>query len=181
MRKCCDWSNVSKWFVKFHAGDFLLDDAPWSGRLIKLIVIKLRHWEQSTSYDRGNSWHTQNIQPLKIICNRFSSVQFSRSVMSNSLLPHELQHARPPCPSPTPGVHSNSCPLSQWCHPAISNHHHHHQKEDNTQNGGKDNQRCAGKGLTTSLAVGRHSPKLKCCQFPLCKYDRHGWFKLLIA
>ena len=49
-----------------------------------------------------------------------SSVQFSRSVMSDSLRPHELQHARPPCPSPTPGVHSNSHPLSQWCHPAIS-------------------------------------------------------------
>ena len=48
------------------------------------------------------------------------SVQFSRSVMSNSLWPHELQHTRPPCPSPTPRVHSNSCPLSQWCHPAIS-------------------------------------------------------------
>ena len=49
-----------------------------------------------------------------------SSVQFSHSVMSNSLRPHELQHARPPCPSPTPGVHSDSCPSSQWCHPAIS-------------------------------------------------------------
>ena len=48
------------------------------------------------------------------------SVQFSRSDVSNSLLPHEPQHARPPCPSPTPGVYSNSCPLSQWCHPAIS-------------------------------------------------------------
>ena len=42
------------------------------------------------------------------------------SVMSNSLRPHGLQHARPPCPSPTPGVHSNSCPLSWWCHPTIS-------------------------------------------------------------
>ena len=48
------------------------------------------------------------------------SAQFSRSVVSDSLRPHELQHARPPCPSPTPGVHSNSCPLSLWCHPAIS-------------------------------------------------------------
>ena len=48
------------------------------------------------------------------------SVQFSRSVMSDSLRPHELQHARPPCPSPTPGVHPNSCPLSWWCHPTIS-------------------------------------------------------------
>ena len=48
------------------------------------------------------------------------SVQFSRSVMSNSLRPHESQHARPPCPSPTPGVHPDSHPSSQWCHPAIS-------------------------------------------------------------
>ena len=48
------------------------------------------------------------------------SVQFSCSVMSDSLWPHELQHARPPCPSPTPRVHSDSRPLSQWCHPAIS-------------------------------------------------------------
>ena len=49
-----------------------------------------------------------------------SSVQFSCSVVSNSLQPHELQHARPPCPSPTPGVHSDSRPSSQWCHPTIS-------------------------------------------------------------
>ena len=49
-----------------------------------------------------------------------SSVQFSRSVVSDSLQPHESQHARPPCPSPTPGVYPNSCPSSQWCHPAIS-------------------------------------------------------------
>ena len=47
-------------------------------------------------------------------------VQFSRLAMSNSLWPHESQHARPPCPSPTPGVYSNTCPLSWWCHPAIS-------------------------------------------------------------
>ena len=49
-----------------------------------------------------------------------SSVQFSRSVMSDSLWPHESQHARLPCPSSTPRVHSNSCPSSWWCHPAIS-------------------------------------------------------------
>ena len=51
---------------------------------------------------------------------QFSSVQFSRSVVSDSLRPKESQHARPPCPSPTPGVHSDSRPSSQWCHPAIS-------------------------------------------------------------
>ena len=56
--------------------------------------------------------HGDNIQ--------FSSVQFSCSVMCDSLWPHESQHARPPCPSPTPGVNSNSRPLSQWCHPTIS-------------------------------------------------------------
>ena len=50
----------------------------------------------------------------------FSSVQFSHSVMSDSLQSHEPQHARPPCPSPTPGVYPNSCPLSQWCRPTIS-------------------------------------------------------------
>ena len=49
-----------------------------------------------------------------------SSVQFSCSVESDSLRPHESQHARPPCPSPTPGVHSDSHPSSPWCHPAIS-------------------------------------------------------------
>ena len=51
---------------------------------------------------------------------QFSSVQFSCSVMSDSLWPHELQQARPPCPSPTPGAYPNSCPFSQWRHPTIS-------------------------------------------------------------
>ena len=51
---------------------------------------------------------------------RIRSDQISRSVMSNSLWPHESQHARPLFPTPTPGVHSDSCPSSQWCHPAIS-------------------------------------------------------------
>ena len=50
----------------------------------------------------------------------FSSVQFSHAVVSDSLQPHESQHARPPCPTPTPRVHLNSRPSSQWCHPAIS-------------------------------------------------------------
>ena len=51
---------------------------------------------------------------------KFSSLQFSHSVMSNSLRPHEAQHARPPCPSPAAGVYPNACPLSWWCHPTIS-------------------------------------------------------------
>ena len=50
----------------------------------------------------------------------FNSVQFSHSVVSNSLQPHGPQHTRPPCPSPTPGIYPSSCPLSRWCHPTIS-------------------------------------------------------------
>ena len=63
------------------------------------------------------TFQTMRSQPFFIL---EYSVQFSCSVMSDSLWPHESQHARPPCPSPTPGVHSNWCPLSRWCHPAIS-------------------------------------------------------------
>ena len=59
-------------------------------------------------------------QARKVALWRYSSVQFSHSVVSDSLRPHESQDTRPPCPSPTPGVHSNSRPSSPWCHPAIS-------------------------------------------------------------
>ena len=63
----------------------------------------------------------KNVQTTaQLHSSQFSSVQFSCSVVSDSLWPHELQHTRLPCPSPTPGVHSNSRPSSQWCHPAIS-------------------------------------------------------------
>ena len=55
-----------------------------------------------------------------MVSSKFSSLQFSRSVVSHSLRLHGLQHARPPCPSPTPGVYSNSCPLSRWCLSTIS-------------------------------------------------------------
>ena len=57
-----------------------------------------------------------NITHYQFSSYQFSSFQFSRSAVSDSLRPHESQHARPPCPSPTPGVYPNSCPLSQWCH-----------------------------------------------------------------
>ena len=74
-------------------------------------VEKVRHyhflWSSIESY----------ITPLWCI---LSSVQFSHSVVSDSLRSHEPQHARPPCPSPTPGVHPDLCPSSRWCHPTIS-------------------------------------------------------------
>ena len=60
------------------------------------------------------------MQHCKAITLQFNSVQFSCSVVSDSLRPHELQHAKPPCPSPTPGVYSSSCQLSQWSHLNIS-------------------------------------------------------------
>ena len=68
-------------------------------------------------------WVIATSKPITILSSlqpSFSSVQFSRSVVSGSLRPHESQHARPPCPSPTPGVHSDSRPSSWWCHPAFS-------------------------------------------------------------
>ena len=64
-------------------------------------------------------WWGGEVWGFVLFCS-FSSVQFSRSVMSNSFQLYESQHTRPPCPSPTPGIHPNSRPSSQWCHPAIS-------------------------------------------------------------
>ena len=70
-------------------------------------------------------WRIIALQNFVVFCQTsiWISHQFSYSVVSDSLRPHELQHARPPCPSPTPGVHSNSHPSSWWCHPAISSCH----------------------------------------------------------
>ena len=75
-----------------------------------------RTWKQPRCPLADEWWEPRYIYTMEY----FSRVQFSHLVMSNSLRPHELQHARPPCPSPTPGVYPNSCPLSQWCHPTIS-------------------------------------------------------------
>ena len=72
-------------------------------------------YEQSAEGNRERRWQNSSQG-----CGDFKKVQFSRSVVSDSLRPHEPQHARPPCTSPTLGVHSNSRPSSRWCHPAIS-------------------------------------------------------------
>ena len=124
--------------ILFNCGDSVwtwVKKSPWvlSGALI---VFTLKIWEHSLvalTEEGGDISHnvaeSQDIfyPGLKsMACGRgrnestFSSVQFSRSVMSDSLRSHELQHARPPCPSPTPRVHPNSCASSQWCHPAMS-------------------------------------------------------------
>ena len=73
-------------------------------------------WGFGISHERWWPCDTRSLAPGWSV----SSVQFSRSVVSDSLWPHEPQHARPPCPSPTPGVYSDSCPLSWWCHLTIS-------------------------------------------------------------
>ena len=70
---------------------------------VNLWLILVDVWQKPTQY-----------------CKASQSVQFSHSVVSDSLQPHGLQHTRTPCPSPTHGFYSNSCPLSPWCHPAIS-------------------------------------------------------------
>ena len=80
-----------------------------------VLLHKLRH--QNHFYVRMGCWA---LSFSKYLVQKFSSVQFSHSVVSDSLRPHGLQHARPPCPSPTPGGHTNPCPLSRWCHPTIS-------------------------------------------------------------
>ena len=94
----------------------------WHSSLMPLNRIKWRDaWWMLTRTipDRFDvSGHSRAVSLLKK--NLYNSVQFSRSVMSDSLWPHGLQHARPPCPSPTPGVYWNSYPLSQRCHPTIS-------------------------------------------------------------
>ena len=81
-------------------------------------------WEDNAGEGNGMATHSSVLAGEfhgqgSLMDYSLSSVQFSRSVVSDSLRPHESQHARRPCPSPTPGVHSDSRPSSQWCHPAI--------------------------------------------------------------
>ena len=83
---------------------------------VALCVSVSRPWETGTVHSQMGVQETS----YRLFFWMTSYYQFSRSVVFDSLQPHGLQHARPPCPSPTPGVYPNSCPLSRWCHPAIS-------------------------------------------------------------
>ena len=102
----------------------LCSEAARCTHIFMMWVIFFLHWEIINIPNNLPFWTT--IQWFLIysqdVCTspHFSSVQFSHSVVSESLWPHESQHARPPCPSPSPGIHSDSCPSSPWCHPAIS-------------------------------------------------------------
>ena len=86
-----------------------LGDLPDSG--VEPVLLTSLHWQVDSS-------PLAPAGKLRIYVS--SSVQFSRSVVSDALQPHEPQHTRPLCPPPTPGVHPNPCPLSRWCHPTIS-------------------------------------------------------------
>ena len=93
---------------------------PTKVHLVKPMVFPVVMW---VGYKEGwtvKNWCFRTVVLEKTLESPFRSDQISRSVLSDSLRPHELQHARPPCPSPTPGVHSDSRPSSWWCHPAIS-------------------------------------------------------------
>ena len=81
-----------------------------------MYIYNQRRWVILTQSHIVYWWQIKTLPSFQCI----NSVQFSLSVVSDSLQPHEPQHARPPCPSPTPRVHPNPCPLSWWCHPTIS-------------------------------------------------------------
>ena len=86
---------------------------------LKSFLMKVKEESEKAGL-KLNIQKTKTLASYPIPSRHISSVQFSRSVMSDSLRPHESQHTRPPCPSPSPGVHSDSHPSSWWCHPAIS-------------------------------------------------------------
>ena len=96
----------------------------YSSSVHGILQARILEWI-AIPFSRGPSWSRDLIQ-VSCIADRFftiwtiSSVQFSRSVVSDSLQPHGLQHTRLPCPSPIPRAYPNSCPLSRWCHPTIS-------------------------------------------------------------
>ena len=109
-------------FPKVVVSFFILTSTVWkfysstySSALGMVSLFHSRH-----SYRCGVRSKETRVTRVSSLASRTMPVQFSHSVVSNSLPPHESQHARPPCPSPTPGVHSDSRPSSQWCHPAIS-------------------------------------------------------------
>ena len=89
-------------------------------QFLKKMWIIWRSLERSPVLSSFNFWKAFEGNTVRSLSPNPSSVQFSRSVVSDSLQPHEVQHARPPCPPSTPGVYLNSCPLSRWCHPTIS-------------------------------------------------------------
>ena len=102
---------------KFYDWPHLILKQPW---LNILIHISQRHMQTFFSLITIKKHKLSLCRYFRLVLIEFSSVQFHRWVMSNSLRPHGLQHDRLSCPSPTPGAYSNSCPLNQWYHLTIS-------------------------------------------------------------
>ena len=105
--------HKTKWYFQGGTDGKTMKSKKWLSQKSRVVSFgwSLRLWS-------GRSmWAEEAVQFSSV---QFSSVQFSHSVVSDSLRPHESQHARPTCPSPSPGVDSDSHPLSPWCHPAIS-------------------------------------------------------------
>ena len=104
----CLHMNITRWSTP--KSDWLYSLQPKMEKLYP--VSKKQDWELTVAQIINSLLQNSDLSWRK--------VPFSHSVVSDSLRPHESHHARPPCPSPTPRVHSDSCPSSQWCHPAIS-------------------------------------------------------------
>ena len=107
------WEGQIKTFTNQAENLFSKQEMHWLPENIFVTMLALLAFASPSQADLINNTYWVYIP-------QFSSVQFSRSVVSDSLRLYKLQHARPPCPSPNPGVHSDSHPSSQWCHPAIS-------------------------------------------------------------
>ena len=113
-----NYSLVPQWFLKSHS--ILSWSLPFPQTQMASPTNVLFPGLKSISQAWVNRNHHLHSPAQDRVKHKVSSVQFSRSVVSDSLQPHESQHTRPPCPSPAPGVYSNSCQSSQWCHPDIS-------------------------------------------------------------
>ena len=114
------WGRPGSGFPVSVKGGAALLSGCWQFIRKEVNIMKVYCWDaiQFCNYSEQKGQRSK-IQIARLSL-KFSSVQFSHLVVSNSLQLHGLQHARPPCPSPTPGVWSNLCPLSQWCHPTTS-------------------------------------------------------------
>ena len=111
------WGKKDRWLQHPQGQQLTLKETPGPLAFDPLCPGKKQGCPESWREKQGGKYLDLNLNSAVYL---ISSVQFSRSVVSDSSQPHESQHARPPCPSPTPGVHSDSRLSSQWCHPAIS-------------------------------------------------------------
>ena len=125
------WGEDGNWLhflgLQNHCGQWCSHEiktpAPWKKSYDKPkqhIKKQRHHFANKGPYSQSYGFSSSHVWMWELDYKECCSIQFSHSVVSDSLQPQGLQHTRPPCPSSTPGAYSNSCPLSQWCHPTIS-------------------------------------------------------------